>query len=204
MFTVFGVCMKIYSDYNTAFYKPAVKKQSFSSAKDINLKYIYENRMYLLPDRIKKQVADIVENGKNISYTIRDIHIKTYSPIQECKTLDEAGNLFPEFRQVLNLNSVIVHKTPNVKEIMKHIPLEEFSLFVLKERWCSLKTLDEVSASLGLKSRAALGWFLDKIHMPDLGKNYQTILKASDEKLNNVKIFIFYIKIFCLQFLGCV
>ena len=49
-----------------------------------------------------------------------------------------------------------------------------------------MRTLNDIALELGLKDRSALGWVLDKIRMPDLGKNYQMLLKASDEEGNRV------------------
>src|SRR5574344_1744413 len=141
--------------------KKYVSHVNFKGARDINLKYIYKNRMNLLPTRMQQKVKDIVEKGGDCFQSLRDLHINTYSQLSECKTLSEAQNLYPEFREVLQANAVVKHKSPNIKKVESQIPLEEFSLNLLKSRWADLKTMDE------------------------LGKSYQALLKASDEKLNN-------------------
>ena len=109
-----------------------------------------------------------------------------YSNLKKCKTLEEAQELYPEFREVLNANDIIKHKSINVKKIEQKIPSKDFSLYILKQKWGELKTLTEIAEELGLKSRSSLGWFMDKIKFPDLTSNYQTLLKASDPKLNEV------------------
>lgn len=165
--------------------KKDVSHVNFKGARDINLKYIYKNRMNLLPTRMQQKVKDIVEKGGDCFQSLRDLHINTYSQLSECKTLSEAQNLYPEFREVLQANAVVKHKSPNIKKVESQIPLEEFSLNLLKARWADLKTMDEIAKSYGLKDRSAIAWLSEKIQMPDLGKNYQALLKASDEKLNN-------------------
>lgn len=157
---------------------------SFQGARDINLKYIYNNRLRLLPQRIRQKVTNVVENNGNIYEPLRDIHLKTYAPLLECKTLGKAQNMFYEFREVLPAQNVIQHKSQNVKKIMETTPLEDLSLLLLKERWGKLKTLDEIAKDLGLKNRSALAWIMQKIRIPDFGTNYHKLLSTTDEKLN--------------------
>ena len=121
---------------------------NFSGARDINLKYIYDKRLRLLPQRMRVKVANAVENNGDIFEPLRDIHLRTYSPLLECKTLGKAQNMFYEFRDVLPANVVIKHKSPNVKKIMESVKLEDLSLVLLKERWGNLKTLDEICHNL--------------------------------------------------------
>lgn len=177
--------MNINSNYNFYLYsaQSPKKAQSFGAAKDITLKYIFENRLRLLPQRMRNKTAMLVSKGKEVS--LRELHLKTYAPLLECETLGKAQNLFPEFREVLQANAVIKKGSKNTRAIAENVPLEELSLHILKERWGNLKTLDELAKELGVKDRNALGWVLEKIQMPDLGKNYQALLKASDEALNN-------------------
>lgn len=170
--------------YNTIPSK-RITAPSFQGARDINLKYIYENRLRLLPQRMRQKVINAVENNGNIFEPLRDIHLKTYAPLLNCKTLGKAQNIFYEFRDVLPAHIAIQHKSPNVKKIMETVPLEDLSLVLLKERWGKLKTIDEIAKELGLKSRSALAWIMDKIRIPDFGANYHKLLSATDETLNS-------------------
>ena len=157
---------------------------SFKGARDINLKYIYDKRLRLLPQRMRQKVTGIVENNGNIYEPLREIHLKTYAPLLECQTLGKAQNMFYEFSEVLPAQNVIQHKSQNIKKIMETIPLEDLSLVLLKERWGKLKTLDEIAKELGLKGRNALAWIMDKIRIPDFGTNYHKLLSSTDERLN--------------------
>lgn len=159
-------------------------KPSFQAARDINLKYIYDKRLRLLPQRMRQKVSSVVENNGNIYESLRDIHLKTYAPLLECKTLGKAQNMFYEFSEVLPAQVAIQHKSVNVKKIMETTPLEDLSLYLLKERWGKLKTLEEIAKELGLKGRSALAWIMEKIRIPDFGANYHKLLSTTDEKLN--------------------
>ena len=80
----------------------SAKRQNFGAAKDINLKYIYNEHFDLLPKRIQTAVAELVKAGKFDFITLLDLHKEKYAPLLDCKTLDEARILFPEFREVLD------------------------------------------------------------------------------------------------------
>jgi len=165
--------------YSKNFYTP-----NFEAAKDISLNYVFKNRMHILPKRMQDTIKTSLNKLKNENITLRDLHLQIYNELNNCKTLDEARNKYIEFREVLSAESIVKHKSPNIKIIEKTIPLEKLSLHILKERWGKLKTLDEIAQDLGLKNRSAIAWFMDKIHMPDFEKNYMMLLRASDEKLN--------------------
>lgn len=172
-----------YHSYNNLLHSS--KPQAFGAAKDITLKYVMENHERLLPLRIRRQAA--IRVSKNIeNITLRDLHLQTYSRLLGCQTLQKAQNIYPEFRGVLQANAVIKKGSKNTKAIAQVVPLEDLSLYILKERWGNLKTLDSLAEELGVKNRSALGWILDKIDMPDLGKNYQALLKASDAEQNEL------------------
>lgn len=176
-------CCFNYNLYNS---QPPMSRQAFGAAKDINLKYIYQNHFNSLPKRIQTAVQEHVKSGKYDDITLYDLHKEKYAPLWDCKTLDEARNLFPEFREVLDSKTVVVHKSPNIKKIMEKVSLEDLSLHLLKERWANLKTLDEIAHDLGLKNRVGITWLKDKIMMPDFAKNYTTLLRSSDETYNSV------------------
>ena len=169
-----------YSNFNTT---NSHQRPAFGSAADITFQYIQKNRFYLLPERMQKAVLKIISSCEK-EPTLRDLHLKTYAPLLECKTLAEAQNLFPEFREVLQANAVIQRSNKNFRQIEKTVSLNDLSLFLLKERWGNLKTVEEIAKQLGLKGRSSLGWIFDKIRLPELGKNYQNLLKASDEAMN--------------------
>ena len=161
-------------------------KKSFGSADDINLQYIYDTKLHILPPRMQKEVSNIVKKRRCKMPTLMDLHLQIYEKLNTCKTLEEAKNIYPEFKEIVEANKVIKKSSVNIKAIKEKMPLEEFSLYVLKERWGKLKTLNEIADDFGMKSRNSLGWVLDKIKLPDFNSNYQTLLRNSDPKYNAI------------------
>lgn len=178
--------MKIQTNYSKYHFIPNYPRinNNFGAADDINLNYIAKNRMHVLPKRMQDAVTNELKKGNPENISLRDLHLKTYSKILDCNSLEELKNEYREFGEVFQANAVVKHKSPNIKKIMKVIPLEDLSLFLAKERWAKLKTTDELAKTLGLKDRGAINWFLDKIQLPRFEKNYMVLLRSTDENLN--------------------
>ena len=104
------------------------KKTSFCSAEDNSLDKIYQHKMNLLPTRIQAEVKKTLYKHKKEEIeelpTLRQLHLDIYSNLKKCKTLEEAQELYPEFREVLNANDIIKHKSINVKKIEQKIASE--------------------------------------------------------------------------------
>ena len=175
--------VKLYNSENSFQSSP-----SFGAAKDITLEYVLKHRERLLPERIRRKAKIFVSKKDKIKTlpTLKQLHESTYSKLLECNTLSAAQNFYPEFKEILQVNVVLSKTSKNIKKIEEKVPLKDLSLYILKERWGKMKTLNEIAQQLGLKDRSALGWVLEKIQMPDLGKNYQALLKASDEEGNRI------------------
>lgn len=159
------------------------KNASFGSAEDINLEYIKKNRYHLLPDRMKIAVDEALQNGEKIS--LRDLHFKKYSALKECSALDEAKELYNEFKVVLPADEVVRKKSPNIKKIEQVVKLEDLSLYLLKERWANLKSYKDIAMDLNCKDRAAIAWFVSKMQIPPFPNNYLMLLNATDKELND-------------------
>lgn len=178
--------MKLQPIHYTNIHNTPRKQLSFKSASDISLQYVYDNRMYCLPERMKIEIKKAIENKKHNENlpSLRELHTRTYNALLNMKSLEEVKNYYPEFSNILNAKTVITKGSKNTKIIENTISLNDLSLYILKERWANLKTENEIAHTLGLKNRSALGWILNQIKMPELGTKYQSLLKASDEKLN--------------------
>lgn len=176
-----------YTNYNLYNRQMPAVRQSFGAAKDVNLKYINRVHYDILPKRIQSAVKELVQAGKYDSTTLYDLHKEKYAPLLDCKTLDEARNEFLEFRDVLDASVVVKRpKTVNIRKMRESVELEDLSLYLLKERWGKLKSLDEIAKDFGLSSRTQITWFMDKLQIPTFPKNYTTLLRSSDEALNEV------------------
>jgi len=170
------------SNYNLYQYQNN-QNLNFKGIRNFNLSYVIKERSHLVPQRMIEVIKDVLKSKPAQEPTLRDLHLKTYAPLLECKNLDEARNLFPEFREVLD--AVIFENSPskNIKELKKHIELKDLSLKLLQDTWAKLKTQDEIAQELGLANRQKLDWFKNKINFVNKDKNYNPLLKVSDPVL---------------------
>ena len=168
--------------FNT--YTPPQKTKhqpSFEAKMPIDLNYVLEKRAHLLPQRILEEVQKIIASKPEKMPTLKEVHLRTYAPLLECKTLKEAKELFPEFNDIKEANTSFQKMRGNIKKLKESGFLEEgFSLKLLQEIWAKLKTQDEIAKEFGLKNRSSIGWVLPKIGFVNFDKNYKTLLLASD------------------------
>lgn len=166
-----------YSPYSSIKFN---QKPAFTGGKPINLYYIIEKRSNLLPERILKKVRRIVDKSPKQLPTLKEVHLKTYAPLLECKTLDEAKSLFPEFSGMKEADISFKRYSGNIKKLVAGGYLEDnFSLKILQEFWGRLKSQDEVAKEMGLDGRTCLAWVLQKIGFVNYNTNYKTLLMAS-------------------------
>ena len=150
------------------------------SGRPLKLKYIVENRSYVIPERVLNEAKKILAEEKSgVLPSLLEIHKKLYKPLLECKTLEQAKELFKEFAEVKEEISFIKnnHYKRDFEERTKG---ESFALKMLKEYWGELKTLKEITESYGMRNRASLEWPLQQINFPRFHNQYKNILLASD------------------------
>ena len=159
---------------------------SFSGlgAQKLDLKYFINNHRNLLPITMSQKIEELLGTKGVHLPTLRELHIQTYAPLLECKTLDEARNLFVEFRGILDAKDVLRASGKTMKEVMKHCPPENLSLKLLQDIWGRLKTQNEIAHELGLSNYQKLDYIKEKILFPNRGTVYTNLLKASDPVLN--------------------
>lgn len=138
----------------------------------------------LIPKRVLEKAKYALANfGKNLP-SLKDIHLETYAPLLQCKSLDEAKKLFPEFENITE-NFEYIRASKHRKSIDEQNN-SNFALRMLQEIWAKLKTKDEIVKDLGFPSRNTLEWPLKKINFVSYSANYKTILNASDPEGNRV------------------
>ena len=71
-----------------------------AKGKPISLEYIVENRSNLLPPRVLEKAQSILRNGRESLKSLKELHLEIYSPLLECKTLNEAKLLYKEFENM--------------------------------------------------------------------------------------------------------
>ena len=78
---------------------------SFEARKvPIDLNYVLSERSHLVPQRVLEEVEKIVAAKPEKMKTLKDVHKEVYAPLLDCKTLEEAQQLFPEFAGVKEAN----------------------------------------------------------------------------------------------------
>ena len=158
---------------------------SFSAAKDITLKYAVSKYPYMLPQRVYMAAKKIIEtHPKGKHPTLYDLHIETYKGLLSCKNLDEARNMFPEFREVLDASIFKHSRSKHLKNLT--VPLEDLSLTILQRYYGKLKPQHEIARELGFVNKNGFDWLKDKIRFVTFKKNYLTLLYSSDETKNKI------------------
>ena len=148
----------------------------------LKLKYIVENRSYILPERVLNEAKRILaEESSEKLPSLLEIHKKIYQPLLQCKTLEEVQALFEEFANVKE-NVNFIRNNYYKRAFEEKTKKEPFALKMLKEYWGELKTIKEISESLGMRNRASLDWPLEQINFPKFHNQYRNLLLASDKE----------------------
>lgn len=175
----------IYSSFN-----PLQTRQSsvsFEGGRLIDLNYVLKNRKNLLPERVLNKVEEIVKSNPSKMPTLKQVHQEIYSPLLDCKTLEEAQKMFPEFSSVKEANISFQRYTKNIKKILENKYFDKnFSLKMLQECWANLRSKEEIVKEMGLDSRTSLDWVLQKINFVNCTSNYRTLIKASDPESRKI------------------
>ena len=166
-------------------YNSNIELSNFKArGKPITLEYIVKKRSYLLPKRVLDKAQVIVARMRENKPSLKELHLDIYAPLLECKTLDEAKHLFPEFSDIKE--DVIFQRNSRYAEEFKMRTDKDFSLKILQEYWGKLRNKDDIAHDLGMKGRSSLDWVLKKIGFVPLDTNYKILIKASDEEENRL------------------
>lgn len=160
----------------------------FGAAKDLHLNYIVKKRANLLPERVLNRVNAYIAfetDGIPKFPTIRQLHNDTYEELMKATTLEEAKIMYPEFMEVGNLAELPYRFSRSKKLIEQQMPLENFALDCLKKIW-SGTMVEDISKSYGFRTRDVFTNLCEHLNIPRPSKNYNTLLKASEEEGNQV------------------
>lgn len=143
----------------------------------------------ILPQNISNAIQNALKT--NDKQTLYDIHTELFSPLSECKTLNEAKILYPEFQDVLdaknlpeNLMSPTLIKIKNNK--IEGINLENLSLELLKTHYAKGISPNSRDAYFGLSKDASLKIF-ETLNIKRLDGTYLRLLgDCSPEKRERV------------------
>ena len=146
------------------------------------------NRSYLLPARVQEAVSDILERGggglplKELP-TLKEVHERTYAPLMQAESLEDARALFPEFSDVRDFTEIAKKFIRSARVIGVRMKLEDFSLDCLKKIWSGMPQ-EEITKSYGFSCRDVLSKICKTLHIPKPEGNYLVLLKTSEEEGN--------------------
>lgn len=170
---------KITPCYN---FQPVNRTVSFGSAADINLKYVLKNHSKFLPDRILNKIKELIDSDKS-QKPLYEVHNEVYKALFEAKTLDEVKKIYPEFREVNDINILQGNRSKALKAIEKVMPLEHFTLDYLKKIYKPTPQ-EKLVEEYGFTNRSLLMWLNERLNIKKLSGSYLQLLKMSDEKEN--------------------
>ncbi len=171
-------------------YNQHIQKQQnhvfFGAAKDLHLKYILKKRAHLLPERILEKVTEIVNshNGSVIELpTLKRVHDEEYAQLMKADTLAKAKESYKEFKDVIDLSKITTPSNKQARKITEVLPLEEFSLDLLKRVWAGT-TQVQIAKHYGLNGREAVAKLCKMLNIPKPESNYLILLKTCEEEGN--------------------
>ncbi|MBQ8167939.1 hypothetical protein IJZ97_00790, partial [bacterium] len=115
----------IVNSINLITYTPQTRKQPNFEGQPLNLNQVLKTRSKLLPARVLEEVKKVTTSKGGSTLTLKDIHSKVYAPLLECKNLDDAQKLFPEFSEVKEANTSFKRVTGNIKKLKENGYLKE-------------------------------------------------------------------------------
>ena len=161
---------------------------NFTGGKSLDLRQTYEQikKFGAFPNEIEEEIQQELKNGNKENLTLIDVHKAHYSLLNECKSLDDAKALYPEFKDVLSDNEVKYNKSgfiDNFKQGKFEIldPNEDLSLQLLQLYWAegfSIRDLDEKLGNSEVLNA------MRKLQIPRMDKIYAKYLKFSDKDYN--------------------
>ena len=168
-----------FKPYKKDFYSP-----SFTAASDISLRYVYEKHAKYLPKSILQKIEELLSKGEEENLPqLWQLHNEVYKPLMEAKTLDEAKTIFPEFRDVIDVQTLSGNRSKAIKAILEKMPLDQFTLTYLQKLYAP--TTQEIIIKLfGFTNRSLAEWLNKKLNIPKLAGNYLQLLRMSNEEEN--------------------
>ena len=137
------------------------------------------------PPNIHAKALDIIKSGNPEDLTLVDIHKDHYALLNDCYDLDDAKELFDEFKNVLSDKDVEFAKesfgskvkSGDVENFNKD---EDLALQLLKLYWAQGFSLTDLKKYCGVN----LHHTMNKLNIPLMDREYAHVLKFSDREYN--------------------
>ena len=177
--------MQISSIKNSYSLSTYQNQPSFTAqGKPLALKYIVEKQAHYLPNNILAKAKEALFSKSKELPTLMQIHMERYSPLKNCKNMEEVRKLYPEFA---NIKDTVDFKRESVyTRKFREKAKDNFVLNTLKAYWVGLKPLDKIAQELGMTNRSSIQRALDLVNFVTYPPNYKTLLKSSDPEGNKI------------------
>lgn len=139
-----------------------------------------------VPERVEKLAAEYAKNEETRNIRLVDVHKEAYKGLMSCKTLEEAKEMYPEFKDVKDANEV--HgSSGSALEYLKSGYIEYFdegddvSLNILKYYWYNLESLEGFHWFATHKNTGRRFNFqatFSKLNIPKLSNQYSIAMRA--------------------------
>lgn len=118
----------------------SIYKRDFSAIETIET---VKSRKGIVPERVERLAAEWSSDEKTKKLPLINAHKQAYSKLAYCKTLDEAKELYPEFRDVKSINDINPQRGSTLYCLANGLvtgfePEDDVSLKLLKYYWCDL------------------------------------------------------------------
>lgn len=129
-----------------------------------------------LPAHVFNRIKETLDSGNPENKTIYDIHTEIYGALFECKTLDEAKKMYPEFNNVLDAKDIKESDlSPTLKNIkngeLEGADIEDLTLTLLKTHYAKGISPNLRAAYFGLSKDATTKIF-EKLNIERLDGQY--------------------------------
>lgn len=137
------------------------------------------------PPDIKEMTKAELERGNPENKTLIDIHREKYSPLNACETLEEAKELFPEFKDVKSDKEAVFISGSFVYDVKNGNvegmdPEGDVALQLLQMYWGDGTSSCDLEKNTGRSIRSTM----EKLKIPFQDRVYARYLKMSDKEFN--------------------
>lgn len=161
----------------------------FTGAHCTDLAHVLKNHpAEIFPPKVLSAARKIVDNGNAKKKTLFDIQREVYKPLYNCKTLNEAKNIFPEFKEVKSIADIhdfneksAFGKIANGKGTYLNPTDCEPSLELLRMVYADCFSHTDLKPFIENANPTHL---LSRLNIPIPNKRYGSVLKFSDKKFS--------------------
>lgn len=168
---------------------------AFTGGYSLDIHHVFKNVAdYQFPLDIKEMVAQEINSDRNTQKTLYDVHFEKYQGIEDCYSLDELKEKYPEFQDVISIYNVDAKEGSFADKFLNNecevfANNEDLTLQLIKLYWGQGFSLSDLSDYVAENSKDKKGINLhylmrQKLNIPFMDPRYAQILKLSNKEYN--------------------